>query len=315
MQSVRRLVFIAFFLFMVAKFWREPRLPYILLGVIAVVGAFFATFSLFNLYRLGELSFSYRESALFSSAIPGVADFGNTIVAAMHYAACYCAALWMLLVSRNRYLIMVWSITIATTGLYIIMTFSRTGWVASLIASLILLVLTLYRGEWRRIIPLVAVLVGLLLWFANKYLKYEFYERGLTHRDEIWNTVLLRMESSWLWGHGAGAKLAPIAINEKNMLVHNTHNIYLEVLYQFGLVGLSLVVVVLLMALKELFFSAFSKSNVGCQSYGLALLGAAAVIMFVELNSFASSPNLVWVWLWLPLGIALSILEKPYAES
>ena len=118
-----------------------------------------------------------------------------------------------------------------------------------------------------------------------------------------------------MWGHGAGAKLAPIAINEKNTLVHNTHNIYLEVLYQFGLVGLLLVVAVLLMALKELFFSSFSKSSVGCQSYGLALLAAAAVIMFVELNSFVSAPNLVWVWLWLPLGIALSILKKPYAKN
>ena len=315
MQSARRLVFIFCFVFMVANFWREPNLPQLLLGAVALLGALFAAFSLFNLYQMGELDVSYRKGAVFSSGISGVADFGNTIVAAMHYAVCYCAALWMLLSSKNRYFSIVWTVVVGVISIYIAMTFARTGWVACLIATLVFLALTMRYEGWRRVLPFVVVIAGVFIWFASRYLGYEVHVRGVTYRDEIWATVLQRVELNLLWGYGAGAKFDPIFIRGGAESVSTAHSTYLEVLYQFGSVGLLLMLTVLFMALRELVNSTVSQKRMRPDSFGLALLGSASVVMFVELYGFVNAPNLLWGWFWLPLGIALSGVREGHAEN
>lgn len=308
-QSARRVVYIFCFVFMVAGFWKNPEWPRLLLPMIALVAGFFAAFSLINLYRLGVLNFSYRNGAIFSAGVPDTADFGNTIVAAMHYTAGYCAALWSLFASRSRYSAIFWSLCLAVIGLYIVMTFSRTGWVACLVASLVLAFVALRDDEYRRkafmALSLIALLVFVFL--VTGYFSYEINERGLTHRDEIWKVMLSRIKSNWLLGHGGGTDIQPIPIVNGRVFVHNAHNLYLEVLYHFGAVGLVLKGVVLFMAMRRLFWSSMSERYMHPASFGFALLSASAVIMLVELNSFVSAPNLVWIWFWLPLGIALSV--------
>lgn len=306
-QSIRRSFFIAFFVFMVANFWREPVLPAYLLGIVAIIGAIFSAFSLLNLYRLGELEFSYREYSIYFSGQPGIADFGNTIVAAMHYAVCYCAGLWMLINSKKGWSRVGWTVCISTVGVYIVLTFARTGWVACLIASMILFSMAIRSDRWRTILPVALAITGLLAWFAYKYLGYEVAVRGVTYRDEIWITVLERVKEHLVWGHGGGAKLEPITISGEQISVNTAHSTYLEVLYQFGLIGLLLIVVVLCMALWRLLRASFSFSNVGQAAFGLALLASATFVMLVELSGLVDSPNLLWIWFWLPLGIALSL--------
>lgn len=306
MQSARRLVFIGLFVFMVSRFWAEPVLPRVLLGLVVLMGACFSAFSLINLYRLGLLDLSYRGREVFSSGEPGLADFGNTIVAAMHYAFCYCVALWLLLRSKSRSLSFLWAACLGIVGFYIIFTFARTGWMACLISSCSLLILTVRYNAWHRILPIALCLVGLLVWFGFNYLSYEVRVRGLTDRADIWLTVLHRVELNLFWGHGAGAKMEPIPVDNVQLFVKTAHSTYLEVLYQFGLVGLFLMLGVILMAMKDLWSSALSQRELGADSFGLMLFGAAAVVMLVELSGFVDSPNLLWIWFWLPLGIALS---------
>lgn len=304
-QSVRRIIFIGFFVFMVANFWREPRLPIWLLTSLALIGAVFAGFSLINLYRLGELSSTYRAGAVFSSGVDGVADFGNTIVAAMHYAVCFSAALWLLLRTESRYAVVVWILCSLIIGAYTVMTFARTGWVASLVVFIVLAIFTLRSKNWRRVIPVLISVSLLFIWFSLTYLDYELV-RGVTHRDEIWLTVLERAQSHPFFGHGAGQPLEPISIKNGAAFVRTAHSTYMEVLYQFGIVGLLMMLALVLSTITVLSISAIKHRAVLSDVWALAVFVAACIVMLVELNGFVDSPNLLWIWFWFPIGIALS---------
>lgn len=306
MQSLRRLVFIALFVFMVANFSSEPRLPFLLLVFVAVIGATFAGFSLVNLYRMEELTFMYRKGAVFSSGITGLADFGNTIVAAMHYAACYCAALWLYLGSKGRCLAVVWAACAMLTGLYIVMTFARTGWMACLIITFVLVLFSVRSRDWYRLTPMVLVIGALLVWFSYSHLAYEVTVRGVTYRDDIWASVLDKIKLKPFFGYGAGHDLGPISINEGAQVVGTAHSTYLEVAYQFGMIGFILMLCSIFLALKRLLSLSLQRAGMSFYSYGLAMLSAALIVMIVELNGFVSSPNLLWMWFWLPIGVALS---------
>lgn len=303
-QAVRRLVFLLCFVFLVAMLDVRSRYWQILLGWSAVLGAGFALLSLINLYDSGRLFSAYRAGRLFSSGIPEVADFGNTIVAAMHYAVCFCAAMWLYFTARHRFALFCWACCATIIATYVILTYARSGWVACLVGALMLLIVLYRRERWMRSMFFLLGLLVLLAFFLYEYSGYELGVRGVTHRDEIWSVVISRGLSSWLWGHGACAALEPIIINEGRAVVRNAHSVYLEVFYQLGLIGLMMMVAVLVGALWRLARYCLAEKE-GVASFALALLAAAAVVMSVEMNGFISTPNLVWQWFWLPLGIAL----------
>lgn len=305
-QALRRLLFLLCFVGLVAMLdWRSRNWP-IVLGFLALLGAGFALLSLLNLYRLDQLVLGYRSGKVFSSGIPGIADFGNTIVAAMHYAVCFCAAMWLFFSARHRAALWLWGCCALIIGCYVVLTYARSGWVACLVGAIVLLVTLFRRQCWRRSALFLVGLFSVLIVFVGSYFGYELSVRGVTYRDEIWSTVLSRVFDSWLWGYGAGAGLDPIVIQNGRQVVHNAHSLYLEVFYQFGLVGLLFWLTVLSWALWRLaHVSMEQRKEATVASFALALLAAGAVVMLVELNGFVSTPNLVWLWFWLPLGIAL----------
>ena len=306
MQSARRIIFIGFFILMVANFWREPNLPIWLMATVTLIGAIFAGFSLINLYRLGELSFTYRTEAIFSSGLSGVADFGNTIVAAMHYAICFSAALWLLFNSRSGYIVVLWAACLFMIGTYTVMTFARTGWVACLAVFIILSVFALRSRNWRRVVPVLITVSVLLIWLSLTNLDYELSVRGVTYRDEIWITVLERFQSHPIFGHGAGKALEPISINNGTSYVRTAHSTYMEVLYQFGVTGLIMFFAVILAILNVLIKGPSKHQAASVRVWALAVFISGCVVMTVELNGFIDAPNLLWVWFWFPVGMALS---------
>lgn len=309
-QIVRRLVLLLCFVLMVSALDLRSSQWRTLIAGVAFLGGAFALFSLLNLYRLEQLSLVYRAANISSSGVTGIADFGNTIVAAMHYAVCLCAAVLLFFTARNRAALVLWGAAGAIIGAYVILTYSRAGWIACLVGALVLAAI-LYRPERRaRFALFFAGLLGGLSIFVVSYLSYEVGVRGVTSRDEIWYVVIERASANWFWGAGAGVGQEPISINAGKQIVSNTHSLYLEVFYQLGFVGLILMLAVLFGALWRLFRAARADGTQDVVSFALALMAAAAVVMLVELNSFISTPNLVWFWFWLPLGVSLAIGRK-----
>nr|WP_301295565.1 O-antigen ligase family protein [Pseudomonas nitroreducens] len=299
-SSVRQLLMILLFsLVVIAVGGKDGRFWRVVLSAGALAGAGFATFSMLHKAQLGEFSLAYRTMNIHDSGVPGIADFGITIEAGMNYAFSFIVALWLAVRSRRWPMISLWSLCALLQGIYIYFTFSRAAWMAALIGAVVL-VLVATQGRVRRLalgligLGGVAAVVG-----GYHQLAYEFGSRGLTHRDEVWQTVIERVGEHWWFGHGAHSVLGDVVLST-GQVVHNPHSLYLEVLYQFGGVGLASLLVMLLASLWTLW-----RSRAGMAPLWFSVLSASTVVFMVEMHFFIAAPNVVWMWLWLPLAGAL----------
>jgi O-antigen ligase len=282
------------------RFWR------FVLGLGVLAGAGFAAFSLLYKAHLGEFSFAYRTMNIHDSGVPGVADFGITIEAGMNYAFSFIVALWLALRSRRWHLFSLWSLCALLQGTYIYFTFSRAAWMAALIGA-VALVLVAAEGRMRKAALGLLGLGGIIAAVGGyRQLAYEFGSRGLTHRDEVWRTVIERVGEHWWFGHGAHSDLGDVVLST-GQVVHNPHSLYLEVLYQFGGVGLVSLLVMLLASLWTLW-----RSRASMAPLWFSVLAASMVVFMVEMHFFVAAPNVVWMWLWLPLAGALGAASRQY---
>ncbi|QRY78450.1 O-antigen ligase family protein [Pseudomonas sp. PDNC002] len=306
-SSVRQLLMIMVFSLMtIGLGGSDGRTWRIVLGIGALSGAGFAAFSLLHKAWLGEFSFAYRTLNIHDSGVPGVADFGITIEAGMHYAFSFIVALWLALRSRRWPSLTLWSACAALQGAYIYFTFSRAAWMAALIGAVVL-VLVGAEGRVRKAFLSLMALGGLVaLMVGYKRLAYEFGTRGLTHRDEVWRTVIERVGEHWWFGHGAHTELGDVALSTGEV-VHNPHSLYLEVLYQFGAVGLASLLLMLAVCLWSLW-----RSRSSLAPLWFSVLAAASVVFMVEMHFFVAAPNVVWMWLWVPMAGALAAVAGEY---
>lgn len=277
--------------------------------LIAIVISIFAAYSIVNQYFKGGLPSGYRKGELVSSGTDGVASFGNTIVAAMHYAVGYVILTYLFFTESKRFLLWFWSLLLSFVIVYIVLTFARSAWVACLVSGCVIYILTFSKRKARfYIIPILAFLAA--SYFLMNFASYEVGERGLTYRDEVWKNVVEQINGHWLLGYGLSTPLKPITIADGLMIVNNSHNVYLEIIYQVGLIGLFLYLVTLISAIYILFKSYLFKVYGSLSILLLAALISISVVMLIEMNSWIHTPNLLWMWLWVPLALTLSFENK-----
>lgn len=308
-SSVRQLLLILFFTWVVMVLGgRDSRSWRFVLSVDALAGAAFAGFSMVNKALRGEFELGYRVMTLKNSGVPGVADFGITIEAGMHYAFCFIVATWLLLSARGA-LRWLWTACALVLFTYLYFTYARSAWVASLMGAGVL-VLCMTEGRQRVVAVGMATLAAIaVLIFGFEQVAYEFGSRGLTKRDEIWRVVFERIGEAWWFGHGSHTELGKVTLST-GQIVRNPHSLYLEVLYQFGLVGLA----TMLVAMAACLWGAW-KARTEFSRLWFAVMAAAAVVMTVELHFFVAAPNLVWIWFWLPMAGCLAVATQYKVEK
>ncbi|MBD3736255.1 MAG: O-antigen ligase family protein [Pseudomonas balearica] len=298
----RGLVLLVFVVAVAFLSGRYPRALVQLLQAAAVLGAFAALITLYLKLQKSGFDFRYRAFRLHSSGISGFAEFGNPIISGMHLAFAGLTAFWCLLDSRRWSSRLFWGLLLLPLGVYAFLTFSRSAWLALAAGGLVLLWRLGNPRTWLLSGAALLVLVALVLMKFPGMFDIEA-ARNLTYRDLIWSMVLDAMPGYWLQGHGAGVSMNVMHI--PNQTVVNTHSLYLEVLFQFGLVGLLLFLGMLALAIRRLWLSSSPLALLA-----LSLLSASVAVMFFELHSFIHSPNLIWLWIWLPLAIALGTRGK-----
>lgn len=311
MKMIRRSLLVFSFVFIVGFNFLNKYSWEFFLRALAITSFGFALFSLINMYRIDALPTGYRVEGISVSGVEGVADFGNTIIAAMHYAMGFTAALYLFFTEINKYKLVLWVVTFGTLSLYIILTFSRAGWLACLIPLLVMAFFLYDNTKKVRLIILFLFLFCVLSFFVVFYFSYEIGERGLTHRDEIWLTVIARMNGSWVFGHGAGSNIEPILI-AGTTYVNNSHNVYLEVLYKLGFVGVVFFVSILVFSLSILYKHRSHSKYGSIAVYWLSVLCSSAVVMTVELNELIHTPNMLWHWFWMPVAFAILVDREKY---
>lgn len=308
-QSVRRVVFLMCFFISIYYLEINQGVVRGLLIVLAVSGACFALYSIISMYSMDLLPTGYRQGGLMSSAHPSVAYFGNTIVAAMHYSVTFSILTYLFLTETKKVLLILWFSFLILVFAYIALTFSRSGWIACAVAGFSIYCFTFDKSKIRfYFIPILGC--GVLAYFALNFLTLELYGRGLTSRDEIWAVVLSRMPGHWIFGYGLSAHFEPIPVLNGAVFVNNSHNLYLEILYKTGVVGLLLFIASVASALFALYKGTKNAiySNLAILLFSVLL--AVLIVMLTELNGWISSPNLLWQWLWVPLAFSLNMSRR-----
>ena len=114
-----------------------------------------------------------------------------------------------------------------------------------------------------------------------------------TGREQIWPAVIQMSGQSPIWGHGLGT--SPGAYLNPPYTGQHTHNGFLQVYYQFGIIGVALYVLLWVL----LFIRAIGVENIRARSAAVAVLSAACVLDTFELVFIQSN---------LGIGMALAIL-------
>lgn len=274
-----------------------------LLGVMAVTSAGVAVFSIVNLWQLGQLSMTYRAGAISHSGFPGLADFENSVLASLEMSFSFVVTLWLLIQARGWWRGL-WACCLVAIGAYCFLTYGRTGWLCIAAAGSVLAALLPAHPARKYVYgALVATLMVFTVWFRER-IAYELFTRNVTSRDEIWDMVLGLMPGRWLMGWGGDASVEHLLgvqpLGGVPYLVSHPHSVYLEVLFNYGVVGL----VVFLAVLAAAFTRLWQARRSPLHRLWLAVLSGSAIGMLFDFSTPVSTPNLLWLWLWLPLAWA-----------
>lgn len=298
---LRRSIILLVFLFVIGGYSFYLRFNYDRLIYVLGVGSFFlGNFYLYNYFSINDFTFAgYRDNPVQGTGLSWLANYDNTITAALHISFICIAAVWSYFNSKNKLVSCFYCFSFFILLMAIVLTFARTAWVAIFFSLLVFFIYELKRNKLK-----VFYLYGVLLVMGVVYIA-TFYStdmaRGLTYRDETWVSILSNMESvkDWIFGMGPGASVSFVKLPDGSFSVH-AHSIYVETIYRYGLLGLLLFLSLFFLAIRNLIIFS-SRSNV----FFIAVLCGAGAAMFFDFSNLIYSPNLIWLWVWFPIAVSV----------
>ncbi|MEP0202919.1 MAG: O-antigen ligase family protein [Halioglobus sp.] len=177
----------------------------------------------------------------------------------------------------------------------VLLTQSRTALAAT---SLGILAIVGYRALW---VPAIALGLNWALMAANSTL---WTDRVTTFsfRPGIWRQTIADMQGHWLLGRGS---LVDPEVSAYEQVFNHAHNGYLATLRDGGLIGITLLIIVLgLAAFKGLQLYRHAQERI---YLSLLLYGMTCIAM--DFDRLLVHPNELWLFFWAP--IALIMTAKP----
>lgn len=313
-KTLRRVLLVLAFLIAIAHVahqwngvWRK------LISAVGVASALASAITLWSLWYAGLLELGNRATAISGSGIYGLAEFENSVLASLQMSFSVVVIAWLCLTSRGRSGQAFWLLCSAVTIVYLFGTFGRTGWLAALTAVIVLVAIMAGKQQRYAFWGGLIVTAILAIVFFHERIAYELFNRQLTHRDEIWRMVFGLMPGKWLLGHGADTSVEHLLgvqrLGGYETTINHAHSLYVEVIFNYGLVGLAGFITILLGSIRRLWLH---RTDSLCALW-LAVLCGAVVSIGIDFSSFLSTPNLVWLWVWLPVGFACALPTLPRA--
>lgn len=273
------------------------------INFLGAMGFIVGSLYLYNYLLVSDFSFSgYRNNPVQSTGLSWLANYDNTITAALHLSVLCIATIWGYFNSKNKAVSIFYCVTFFILLLAIVLTFARTAWVAVFTSLLIFFLFELKRNKLKAIF-----LYGVLFFLGITYIVF-FYgsdiNRGLSYRDQIWVGLFNNIDSikSWVFGMGPAASVSFVEIAGGTIAVH-AHNIYVETIYRNGILGVALFILLCFLAARSLVMRRESRDKV----FFLAVLCGASTSMFFDFSNLIYSPNLIWLWVWFPIAVSLSV--------
>ncbi|ROL66513.1 O-antigen ligase [Pseudomonas vranovensis] len=302
----KRGLFIA--LFMVAVHMLVDSSPQVfrrvLSGAVIVVALGALATLYFQFYWL-DRSFHYRAFRLDRLGIGEFANYRYPVAAGMFHGA---IASWAfaLAVDRTASLrkAVVWMLVFMVLAAYVLLTYARGAWIALAASCLLAILLQRSRlGWWLFSVGLAVGLVAALIW--KDHLLNELLTRRLSGRSPIWEYFFSSMSGSWIAGHGLGTPFAYHWPDGKTVSPH-AHSLYLQQVYDSGLVALGLLLAGLGCVMKK----AWKMRHDPLVCLALPALCYALIVMLTDVERIYTRPGDYWTIVWLPLAVLLAVSQR-----
>lgn len=276
-------------------------------GLLVAVVALVALFAWLTLYyqfgvldkplEYGKLRYRGRLSEL---GWRGLADLKHPVIAGLYYGV-FAVLLSYLFVGLK---VRVWQAALLALGMlgllaYVLLTFSRGSWFSTAAGGFVLLLL-FPNTRSRSLIGASCVLMLVVAYLFWPEIQKEL-RQGVSNRDLIWANWIERFPSFWLAGAGAGADFQFAFPPPHTFSVIHAHSLYLQLWYEYGVVGIVLFVLLLL----SLLWKGWQCRAQPLARLGMALLVYAMVAMVSDVYAILHRPSPYWVLFWFPVGILL----------
>lgn len=303
---IKVVLLLMLYVFAVAKLVEHDRAFTVLIVVSVVMAAVFAWWTLYYQFGVLDRSLEYkivRWQRLEALGWRGFADLGHPIAAGLYYGVFTVALSWLFL----RLPVKPWQAIFLGIGvvglvLYVVITFSRGAWF-SLAAGGGVLLLLFPNFKSRALLTFAVMLLIVALYLFWPELQNE-RQVGVNGRELIWGNWASHFSEFWLFGMGAGSELY-YEMSPGRSYIH-AHSLYLQLWYEYGVVGIALFAVLLL----SLLWKGWQCREQPLARLGVALLVFAMVAMVSDVYAVFHRPSPYWVVLWFPVGILLG-LRKP----
>ncbi|HEX7989246.1 MAG TPA: O-antigen ligase family protein [Stenotrophomonas sp.] len=232
----------------------------------------------------------------------GVMANANLVAAAMGAGI---LMLWPWRFEKGSRRLLKW-VALAVMGSALILTYSRSAWIALFLTVFALLTIRRSKRAGQRLI-LLSVVAGGLAMAAYP----ELTERGMSFRPQIFAYAMDLFAQHPLRGWGLGANfIIPVEAGTGTHQIH-THNLFTQLAVELGLPGLLLWLVVWL----GLGWRAWQHRELAVGRTTLGLWLFASIMLQFDLPHLIDSPRPGWLIIWLPLALSLSFPSKSSSKS
>lgn len=230
----------------------------------------------------------------------GFADFSHPIPAGLYYGF-FSVILLSLLAERELNKLQLLLTLAGITGLllYTLLTFSRGAWFSTLAASLTLLIIS--PKPRARTLLLIGTFTLLCISAIFWQQIHNEWRLGTSQRGLIWLNWLHRLPEFWLLGNGAGTEI--VYRYPWGDIVHHAHSLYLQLWYEYGIIGITL----FLTMLSTLLHKAWTLRELFEARIALAMLTFSIVAMISDIHAVFHRPSVYWIILWLPVGLIIGL--------
>lgn len=300
---LRIVLFILLYIFSVGHLMRNSMIERPLLAAI-VLSACFAWMTLYYQFVILDKPLVYEAlrgtGRLKALGWNGFADFSHPIPAGLYFGF-FALLLLSVLVERELKTVSLLFTLAGLMGLliYVLLTFSRGAWFSTLAASLTLLVLSPKpRARLLLVIGALALLLMAVVFWPK--VQHEWF-LGTSQRGLIWLNWFERLPEFWLLGKGAGVDL--VYSYPWGDVVRHAHSLYLQLWFEYGVIGISLFVLLLISLLVKAWrLRAQPEARIA-----LATLVFAMVAMVSDIAAIFHRPSPYWIVLWLPVGLIMGL--------
>ncbi len=239
----------------------------------------------------------YRDHAFPSARVSGIGTLTNVNEFANVYGVFALLATGYLLKASSLREKALYVLAVVAFLCFIWFGQSRSAF-AALFAALLFLVF--FMAGQERIKPIVWLIacVGVLAIFSPEHIEHA-WQRGASLRLPIWERVIAQVAEAPVFGHGLVSEMHFLVSGHDFGIPHNT---FLSVLWQGGVIGLALFLLLIASAFRQ----AWRLGKEQGRFVVFSILIFSTGVMLTAVDDVITRPREEWMVFWFPLALLIS---------